>query len=59
MFTDVTYKGGGGFFNWNTPVSEEYLRRPTPTVLYYGAEEARSGTLFIELELVFGKQNSN
>ena len=50
---------GGRFFNGNTPISEESLRRPTTMFLYYGAEEAKSETLFAELELVFGEQNSN
>ena len=44
MLIDAVCEAGGGSDEGKTPISEEYLIRPTPMSLYFGV--FRSGTLF-------------
>ena len=57
MLIDVVCEAGGGSDQGNTPISEEFLIRPTPMSLHYGV--FRSGMLFASFVMALGVMKSN
>ena len=57
MLMDAVCEVRGGSDEGKTPISEEYLIRPTPMSLYYGVFRRR--TLFASFVMELGVMKSN